>query len=393
MNNMKKGLAVYVHIPYCARKCQYCDFVSYENMLDTCQLYGTRICEEIAQYKTLLSDYEVQSVFFGGGTPSFVPEEMLGNILHTLQCQIAFSKDAEITLECNPNSITLQKLQAYYAFGINRLSIGLQSLSDAELSILGRLHSSKQVLESLQYAAEAGFSNISVDLMFGIPGQTLTSLSNTIRSCAAFPIQHISLYSLILEEGTPLYQKVQQGIITPVSEETDRAMYHSAVHQLKELGFAQYEVSNFARENQYRCRHNLTYWKLGEYIGLGCAAHSCFQDIRYCNPSSLTEYLKGTDREQAMKSGQALTYKDHLEEAVMLGLRLNEGIDLRDFQAKYSLNLLEAAASAIVPLKQAGIISIEDNRLFATEKGFDLLNYIILQISAALDEKKVERNL
>ena len=390
---MKKDLAVYVHIPYCARKCQYCDFVSYENRLDTCQHYSTRVCEEIAQYKTLLSDYQICSVFFGGGTPSFVPEEIIGSILQTLQCQIALSKDAEITLECNPNSITPQKLQAYRAFGVNRLSIGIQSLSEMELSILGRLHSSKQALESLQLAADAGFFNISADLMFGIPGQTLASLADTIQLCTSFPIQHISLYSLILEEGTPLHCKVQQGIVTPVSEETDRAMYHSAVHQLKDLGFAQYEVSNFARESQYRCRHNLTYWKLGEYIGLGCAAHSCFQNIRYCNPSSLTEYLKGADINKAINNGQFLTDTDHLEEAIMLGLRLNEGIDLRDFQAKYSLNLLEAAASAIVPLKQAGMISIENNHLFATEKGFDLLNYIILQISTALDEKKVERNL
>lgn len=376
---MSKGLSLYVHLPYCVKKCRYCDFISFTDRYDTAPKYADMLASELSQYD--LADYSVDTVYIGGGTPSSVEPEIICSILNTVSKSCRVSPNAEITLECNPCTVDHDKLKAYYDFGINRLSIGVQSFDDKLLKILGRVHDADTAVKCIENAKRAGFGNINADIMFAVPTQTTEQLEQTINKCISLEVEHISLYSLILEEGTKLSEMVNKGDLSPVSDDDDRCMYKNACRQLSDAGYLQYEVSNFAKAG-FESRHNTVYWQRGEYIGLGVAAHSYFNGIRYSNTNNLDEYLGGIDVEKNIARGEYVTQISAAEEMIMLGLRMNSGIGLEEFRNVSGFDLEEKYGDAVAQLREEGLISIENGRIRATDAGRDVLNHVIIEIIA-----------
>lgn len=364
-------------MPYCVKKCAYCDFVSYTDRFSTANEYCDTVIDELMQYDA--HGYSVETVFFGGGTPSAVAPEIIMRILSAIGQKYSLANNAEITLECNPCTLDEDKLCKYRSYGINRLSIGVQSFDDNVLKILGRVHDANTARKSIESAKKSGFDNINVDLMFAVPHQTEKSLSNSIDECASFGVRHISLYSLILEDGTRLKRDVDSGALCAVDDDTDRGMYHTALKMLKEKGYLQYEVSNFAKPG-YESRHNTAYWERKEYIGLGCAAHSFFGNKRYSNTENLDEYLNGINVKANMLGGTLADKNSAAEEILMLGLRMNKGINLTRFSEDTGFELLEKCARTVAKLESEGLIELSCNRLYATDKGRDVLNYVILEL-------------
>ena len=369
---MSKAISLYVHVPYCRRKCHYCDFVSYVGREDTLANYRDRLLFELEQYKN--DTLVVKTIFFGGGTPSQVDESLIGDVLEYVRQNFVLADDAEITVECNPCSADIKKLNAYKDFGVNRISIGVQSFNDNELEIIGRLHNSDKAVECVKNARSVGFENISIDLMQGIPCQTMESLMHSINTAISLDVDHISLYSLILEEGTPLYKMVESGKVTVANEDTDRLMYHYACQMLENAGYLQYEISNFAKTG-FESRHNIAYWVRQDYVGIGCAAHSLYNGQRYSNPTALEEYLCGHIGKQS-ESREVLSYTDVLEEIVMLGLRMNKGIDL----ALFDDECLKKMTPTLDKLVKAELCAKRGTRFYATARGRDVLDSIIVDI-------------
>ena len=376
MNN-KKDLSVYVHIPFCVRKCAYCDFVSYTDRFSDADKYCKVVIDELAQYD--LDNYRVRTVFFGGGTPSSLNTDLIGEILSAVSEKCGVADNAEITLECNPCTLNASKLAQYKSMGINRLSIGVQSFDDGLLKLIGRVHDADTARKCIERAKKAGFENINTDMMFAIPGQTEKILIDSINECIALSPEHISLYSLILEEGTRLNDAVMCGKLERIDDDTDRRMYRTACGLLERAGYVQYEISNFAKPG-YESQHNIVYWKRGEYIGLGCAAHSFFKGMRYENLCGIDEYTEAVNKGKNIINKTEITLKDAAEETVMLGLRMNEGICERDFFDAAGFDIRIQCSSSLDKLEKEGLIGFSDGRIFATDEGRDVLNYIILQI-------------
>lgn len=369
---MSKSVSLYVHVPYCRRKCLYCDFASYVGREDTVSSYLSRLLLELEQYKN--DDIIIKTIFFGGGTPSQIDADFVGNVLSFVRENFAVANDVEITVECNPCSADIKKLASYKSFGVNRISIGVQSFDDNELSLIGRLHNSDTAVECVKNARCVGFDNISVDLMQGIPEQTLESLVRSIGKAVELGVEHISLYSLILEEGTPLTKKVENGELLVADEDTDRKMYHVACQILENSSYHQYEVSNFAKD-QRQSKHNIAYWLRQDYIGVGCAAHSFYEGQRYSNPQTLEEYLSG-DIGKSSTQREILSYTDALEEIVMLGLRMNKGMDLTLFDDE-TLRKITPKLESLVNL---GLCERNGSYFCATSRGRDVLDSIIVDI-------------
>lgn len=376
MNN-KKPLSLYVHIPYCKKKCAYCDFVSYANNCASSDEYCEAVIKELESYT--LDDYVVRTVFFGGGTPSLLEPKLIDNILSAIYRRCSIAKDAEITVECNPCTINAVKLDAYKAMGINRLSIGVQSFDDELLRLIGRAHDSITAENSILCAKNAGFENINVDLMFAIPKQTEVQLIASLKKCMSLAPTHISLYSLILEDKTPLKQWVDEGKLVATDVETELKMYHASCELLRSTGYEQYEVSNFAKHG-YESRHNTVYWERGEYIGLGCAAHSFFDGSRYENMCELMKYIAQANCEARKTDKQTVTPNDAAEELVMLGLRMNKGISEKDFLDTAGFDINIQCSASLDKLKKDGLIVQKNGRIYATNAGRDVLNYVILQL-------------
>ena len=345
MNNKNlissKKLAIYVHIPFCAKKCAYCDFLSAPATSQMQTRYMWALCMEIAGFveknREALSEYKISSVFFGGGTPSIVEAHTLVRVLTLLRESLPFDKDAEISIECNPGTITKDKLSKYKRAGINRISIGLQSTDNRELALLGRIHTWEDFLFSYQLLLEAGFDNINIDLISALPGQTLFSYEETLKKVIALSPAHISAYSLILEEGTPLYDKRNQYCFP--TEEEDRAMYQLTKAYLGKRGYQRYEISNYARDG-YACRHNQVYWQRGDYVGFGLGAASMVSNVRWSMPAQLEQYrdcveaMGGCVRSRCLQGSgqrQQLTMEEQMEEFMFLGLRMMCGVDCRTF--------------------------------------------------------------
>ncbi len=365
-------------MPYCVRKCRYCDFVSYVGREDTADKYADSVINELYQYD--LSGYEIKTIFFGGGTPTAVNPEAVGKILSAIGQKCTVSSAAEITTEANPCTLTAEKLKKYLSYGINRLSMGVQSFDDDVLKTLGRVHNADAARKAFILAREAGFNNISIDLMLAIPGQTEDNLAETLRIATELCPEHISLYSLILEDGTPLTNSVENGELTAVDDDTDRRMYRYSVRSLDANGYKQYEVSNFAKAG-FESRHNICYWERGDYIGLGCAAHSFFEGVRYSNTESLDEYLKGVSVAENIGCGDAVDNIGAAEETVMLGLRMNKGFDALKLQRETGIDVLDASGEQIQLLIKEGLLEYTDGRIKATDRGFDVLNGIIYKIT------------
>ena len=371
---MKKPLGLYIHIPFCAAKCPYCGFYSKapaagEHAEKTAEIRRNYVRRIVADIKAAGEKYgegrAVDTVYIGGGTPSILEPELIGEILETARKSFSVASDAEISMEVNPGTVTWEKLRTYRRAGVNRLSIGCQSLDDKVLKNLGRIHTAAQFRDTFSLAREAGFKNISCDLMFSVPGCTMETWRNTVRELTEMAPEHISFYSLQIEEGTVFYDRYKRGDFDETPDEADRAMYHEAISMLKDAGYSQYEISSAAREG-FQCRHNIKYWTLAEYIGIGDSASSYIDGKRITNPP-FYEYHENTAA-------------DDMIEYVFTGLRMNAGIGLDDFRKRFGCGLFEAfpqGEAELAPFVREGDVLIEDGRLRITEKGFDISNKIM----------------
>ena len=379
-----KSLELYVHIPFCVRKCEYCDFLSAPAGADTQQEYVRNLLLEIEQKGVRCTDYEVTTIFFGGGTPSILKAGWIADILNAIHRNFKVRKDAEITIECNPGTLTFEKLSIYKSAGINRISVGLQSASDAELRELGRIHTYEDFLKSYDLIRKKGFSNVNIDLMAALPGQTLKSYEQTLRRVLALKPEHISAYSLIIEEGTPFYEKYEADELLREkgekpqmlpSEETERLMYERTKELLFAHGYERYEISNYARRG-YACRHNIGYWRRENYLGFGLGSASLLENERFHNTTDLADYLGG---DYLAYEQEKLDKKSQMEEFMFLGLRMTEGISTEWFRQTFGLTVELVYGPVLEQQIADRLLRKEDGRIFLTERGLDVSNYVMAQ--------------
>ena len=379
-----KSLELYVHIPFCVRKCEYCDFLSAPAGADTQQEYVRNLLLEIEQKGVRCTDYEVTTIFFGGGTPSILKAGWIADILNAIHRNFKVRKDAEITIECNPGTLTFEKLSIYKSAGINRISVGLQSASDAELRELGRIHTYEDFLKSYDLIRKKGFSNINIDLMAALPGQTLKSYEQTLQRVLALKPEHISAYSLIIEEGTPFYEKYEADELLREkgekpqmlpSEETERLMYERTKELLLAHGYERYEISNYARRG-YACRHNIGYWRRENYLGFGLGSASLLENERFHNTTDLTDYLGG---DYLAYEQEKLDKKSQMEEFMFLGLRMTDGISTECFRQTFGLTVELVYGPVLEQQIADQLLKKEDGRIFLTERGLDVSNYVMAQ--------------
>lgn len=380
---------LYIHIPFCVKKCAYCDFLSGPAKDEEIKEYVNALCMEIESYQEMSKEYLVDSIFFGGGTPSILEETQITQIITSIRNAFEIKQEAEITIECNPGTVTKQKLSTYKSLGINRLSFGLQSTDNEELKKLGRIHTYEEFLNNFHLARELGFNNINVDIMSALPGQTLESYCKTLNEIIQINPEHISAYSLILEEDTPFYKMYgEDGKYKDLipSEEVDRLMYHETKRLLKAAGYERYEISNYAKEG-YACRHNVGYWKRREYLGIGLGASSLINGERYHIDNELTNYLEGCRNPQGLRKDiQRLTKKEEIEEFMFLGLRLVEGIKKSEFNNIFHEKIEDIYQNEISKLTDENLIEVDKEKIYLTELGFDLSNQVFTEFLLDEDE-------
>lgn len=377
---MKKELELYLHIPFCVSKCKYCDFLSAPSGEEQRQIYVERLCRRIRYWSDVIHNYgyEIVSIFVGGGTPSILTEAQITQVFEAVHESFPIREDAEITLEMNPGTDVKDKLPVYRELGINRLSMGLQSADNEELKCLGRIHTYEDFRQVYQWAREAGFTNINVDLMSAIPGQTLESYEDTLRKVADLEPEHISAYSLIIEEGTPFYERYGEGRHAEElpDEDIERQMYVRTGEILEDYGYHRYEISNYAKDG-YECKHNLGYWDRKEYLGLGAGASSLMDHIRWKEPDHIgpSTGLVLEEREDFTR----LRRKDEMEEFMFLGLRKINGVSEHDFYKSFRVSMDEIYKESIENLIKEGLLVREEDRIRLTDRGIDLSNYALSQ--------------
>ena len=368
---MKKSLGIYIHIPFCLKKCHYCDFCSFPGSSDLrMRDYTKELCRRMRAELPSPDAYLVDTVYFGGGTPTLLPLDCFEEIIKTLRTHTDLSPSAEITCECNPATASPALLRGLRALGINRLSIGLQSIHENELRLLGRAHSYKDFLNVFADARAAGFDNISADLMYGIPDQTVKSFGESLEALATLHPEHISAYGLKIEVGTP-FDKMRDSLILP-GEDEEYGMYLLCTEILEKHGYKKYEISNFSLEGR-ESRHNLRYWRRLEYLGFGVAAHSMLQGERFGNSGDIEAFVRGED---ITSERVELCERDEIDEYVMLSLRLGEGILISELERRAGCSLSEYCPS-VKGLTDKGFMRIENGRLFFTDKGFFVSNSIL----------------
>ncbi len=394
-----RDLSIYVHIPFCVRKCRYCDFLSFPGSDQEKETYLELLLTEIEKQAFLYKNHSVISVFIGGGTPSILENGAIKRILDKLNLHFTMDPKAEITVEANPGTLTGQKLSEYRQAGVNRLSIGLQSADEKELRTLGRIHDYRTFLHSYEMARNEGFQNINVDLISAIPGQSIDSYRGTLEKILALAPEHISAYSLIMEEGTWFYEH-QQELDFP-SEEEDRQLYEITGDMLLASGYMRYEISNYAKAG-FECLHNQVYWKRGDYAGFGTGAASMVEEVRWSNPGTMEAYASAlqkaetagaplhageADRLSALRTRfgqniQYLTRKEQMEEFMFLGLRLTAGISRHDFLKKFGVPIESVYGETLVRLAKEGLLCEEKNMtgsIALTPYGMDISNYVMAQ--------------
>ena len=383
----KKELELYVHIPFCVRKCAYCDFLSAPADTQERTLYIDALTEEIRARKNDFNAYRVSTIFLGGGTPSILEGDDSARIFRALQENFDISDDAEITMEVNPGTVTEEKAASWRKSGVNRLSIGLQSADDRELKMLGRIHTYREFLDTWKIVREAGFENVNVDLISAIPGQNLRSWSETLRKAADLGPEHISAYSLIVEEGTPFYERYGDGSgededkgnhLPPLpDEDTEREIYKATEKILAEYGYHRYEISNYAKTG-YECRHNLGYWERKEYLGLGLGASSLISECRFHNTADMERYLRFYENAGTgiCEDIEHLSVEDQMEEFMFLGLRKTVGISVDDFRKAFGKEIREVYGEQMRKLEEQRLIEYSGNRVRLTERGTDISNYV-----------------
>lgn len=372
-----KKLSVYIHVPFCVRKCYYCDFLSAPANAQTKKNYVDRLLTEIEQEAENYRDFQVVSVFFGGGTPSILETKDTARIMSTIKACFCVSTDAEITSEINPGTADEEKLKEYKKMGFNRLSIGLQSTEEEELKKLGRIHDYRDFLVVYEAARKAGFENINVDVMAALPGQSVESYKRTLERVLSLSPEHISAYSLIVEEGTPFFEwygeKGNPGLLP--EEETEREMYEVTEQILGGKGYHRYEISNYAKEG-FECRHNTAYWVRQDYVGFGTGAASLIGRERFQNKRNLSEYLEG---DFTKEERQILTKEECMEEFMFLGLRLVRGVSKGEFFANFGVSLEQVYGKVLEKTEQMGLLVNGKERVFLTKKGLDVSNFVMAE--------------
>lgn len=377
-----KPLELYIHIPFCVKKCSYCDFLSFPADVKTQREYVDALLREINAWAPKLSSCRITSVYIGGGTPTWLEEKQLLRILEAVFINYNIDASAEISLECNPGTVSVGQLQAYYSAGVNRLSIGLQSADDNELKILGRIHTYGQFLKTYDFARKAGFTNVNVDLMSGLPLQTSEKMLSTLQAVVRLRPEHISLYSLIIEKGTLFYEKFKFDKVLQEAgkqtkylpdEDEDYRIYKAGQLFLQENGYRQYEISNYARKG-YACRHNIGYWKRANYLGLGLGASSLLNQVRFSNTRDLYTYIKESALLQPEEVTK-LTRKEQMEEFMFLGLRMIKGVKRTDFEQEFRMPIESVYQEPLNELKEQGLLVAKEGYIFLTDEGMDLANY------------------
>jgi len=381
---------LYIHIPFCAAKCAYCDFLSFSNMKSCVKPYMQALQAELADYAKLYgrsrkkrslfkkqteTPHMLQTIYFGGGTPTTVPVELLAETLIGIHQLYAVNENAEITIEANPETVDYDYLRGLHAAGFNRISFGVQSFSDALLRRIGRIHSAQTAERAVVNARQAGFSNISIDLMFALPGQGMADWKQTLEAAAALAPEHISCYSLTLAENTPLCNENPKDL---PGDDTDRDMYAAAKLFLAKAGYAQYELSNFAKPG-YESRHNSLYWTGGDYIGAGLGAHSLLESRRVCNTDDLNAYLRNDYGREVLET---LTDLDRRAEFMLLGLRMTKGVLEAEFEKRFRTSITRAFGKETDALIREGLLLHENGRFFLTDRGMDLSNRVFMRFLA-----------
>ena len=401
MEEKTTDLSLYIHIPFCVRKCDYCDFLSFPVAKSGCavgneeilQEYLSALKAEIMKESSRYAGRKVDTIFLGGGTPSLLLPEQVEDLMQMLRDAFEILPEAEITIEANPGTLTRDKLKTYKKVGINRLSIGLQSADDQELQILGRIHRFEDFSRNYELARDCGFSNINIDLMSGLPGQNCEAWCRTLTTVAELAPEHISAYGLMIEEGTPFFdryygEKTSLGMYELPKEEEERQMYHDTAEILAGYGYLQYEISNYAKPG-YECRHNIGYWIRKDYVGFGLGAASMVGNVRWKNTSVLAEYMLPAGKDGGMVKGQTagqtgeikreqafLTLQEQQEETMFLGLRMNRGVSKEKFFELFDKSMESVYGVWLCKMEKEGLLLNEDS-VRLTEKGRDLANFVM----------------
>ena len=407
----KNNLELYIHMPFCVKKCEYCDFLSFPADTNTQIKYVHALLNEIRFYGEKMSGFRVSTIYIGGGTPSWLEPELVTAVMEQIYKSFRVYEDAEISIECNPGTVTAAKLQAYRRAGINRLSIGLQSTNNTELKTLGRIHTYEQFLKTYELARNEGFTNINVDLMRGLPHQSAESFADTLQRVIRLKPEHISAYSLIIEKGTPFYEKYKFDMVRqeagmkteelPTEDDTYK-MLKLTQRVLAKAGYERYEISNYAKPG-YACRHNVGYWTRENYLGLGLGAASLIDNVRYSNTRELYEYIEicreltflppevfapeeGMDAPERGWFGSNLhteaavvNRKAQMEEFMFLGLRMTEGISRNEFETNFGMPIEAAYVQVLPDLQAQKLIEKREGRVYLTDRGMDVANYVMAQ--------------
>lgn len=387
----KQQLGIYIHIPFCVRKCDYCDFLSSPATKDVRKRYVNALIDEIYSYRENYLEYEVKTIFIGGGTPSVLEGIDIIRIIEALRKSflICSQEEIEITIECNPGTVSEDKLLAYQKAGINRISFGLQSSNNKELVLLGRIHTYEEFYENYQLARRLGFQNINIDLMSALPGQKLIDWEDTLHRIMELEPEHISAYSLIIEQGTPYYDLYGEGIgkseknkkllYTLPEEEEERKIYNQTQVILRSNGYHSYEISNYAKEG-YECIHNSSYWRRIDYLGIGLGASSLIHNSRYHNTEDLTLYIEHSKEITSIREEyQRLSVEEQMEEFMFLGLRMRNGILKEEFYQIFEEKIDIVYGKTIEKLKKEKLISETEKRIYLTDMGIDISNYVFAE--------------
>lgn len=380
----KRNLELYLHIPFCVRKCNYCDFFSANGTPKEQADYVSAMIQEIQSYQELSGEYEVQTIFLGGGTPSLLTPEQIEQIFNAIYHTFSVNENAEITMEMNPGTVDIEKLRAMKAAGVNRLSIGLQSAQNEELKMLGRIHTYEEFLETWRLTEQAGFKNRNIDLMSALPGQTIESYEDTLSKVLALEPEHISAYSLILEEGTVFYDwyekgKLDRGAWKLPSEEEEYAMGELTIQRLAEAGMHRYEISNYAKSGK-ECRHNLGYWDRVEYLGIGAGSSSLIKGERFDHIRDRKAYIeKIRNGESILIDREILSVESQMEEFMYLGLRKIVGVSRTDFQNYFGKNVDDVYGKILDKLEEEQLLEFSGNRIRLTHRGMDVSNCVLAE--------------
>lgn len=373
---MKEKLGIYVHIPFCVKKCNYCDFYSirWDEKLE--KTFVECAVKEIKMYKEYGEKYSVDTIYIGGGTPSIIKDNSIYLIINEIYKSFKVDDNTELSIEANPKNINKEKLENYRGFNINRISIGIQSLNDTVLKTIGRIHDKEDAIKSIMIAQDLGFTNINSDIMFNIPGQTISNVLSTISKIIELEVPHISFYSLKVEENTPFFYMVNNNQIKMPEEAIEREMYYAGRGEMGKNNIYQYEISNFAKIG-YECKHNIKYWMHEPYIGIGPAAHSYINECRYNNIANINKYFKCIlNDEQAIINKETIDYKEKMFEYIILRLRMKQGFYLSDFNKTFKVDFFDIYKDILKELLDFKLIEISKDNIRLTQRGIDVSNYV-----------------